>query len=319
MASFGSRALAPIGADPTVTRAAVERALRGKRWEWRGLVVEIALLSTLLLSLAVLVILLASIVAEGWTVFAERGMSFLTQGLSADPDQAGVWQGLVGSLLLMGFVVVLAFPLGIAAAVYIEEYAKDTWLTRLINTNIRNLAGVPSIVYGLLGLSVFVLIMSGFTGGLTVISGGLTLALLVLPIVILTTAESLRSVPQSIREAGYGVGATKWEVTRSHVLPYAAPGIFTGTILTLARALGETAPLLLVGAISGFFFASGGNVVDRLKGPYTSLPTVIYTWSRLPGVQFQHLTAAAIIVLLVVLLVMNSVAVILRNRYERKW
>jgi phosphate transport system permease protein len=319
MAGLGSRALAPIGADPSATRAAVERALRGRRWELKGLVVEVVLLSTLLLSLAVLVVLLGSIVAEGWSVFAERGTSFLTQGLSADPDQAGVWQGLIGSLMLMGFVVVLAFPLGIAAAIYIEEYAKDTWLARLINTNIRNLAGVPSIVYGLLGLSVFVLIMSGFTGGLTVISGGLTLALLVLPIVILTTAEALRSVPQSIREAGYGVGATKWEVTRSHVLPYAAPGIFTGTILTLARALGETAPLLLVGAISGFFFSSGGDVIERLRGPYTSLPTVIYAWSRLPGIQFKHLTAAAIMVLLVVLLVMNSAAVILRNRYERKW
>jgi phosphate transport system permease protein len=314
-----ARMLAPLGSDPAVTRAAVARALRGKRWELRDAVVEVALLSTLLLSLAVLIVLLTTIAAQGWSVIADRGGSFFTQGLSADPTQAGVWQGLIGSLMLMAFVVVLAFPLGIAAAIYIEEYAKDSWLARVINANIRNLAGVPSIVYGLLGLSVFVLLMKGFTGGLTVISGGLTLTLLVLPIVILTTAEALRAVPHSIREAGYGVGATKWEVTRSHVLPYAAPGIFTGTILTLARALGETAPLILVGAISGFFFAASGDVIDRLKGPYTSLPTVIFTWSRLPGDEFQRLTAAAILVLLLVLLVINSVAVVLRNRYERKW
>jgi phosphate transport system permease protein len=319
MAERSSRILAPLGSDPAVTQAAVARALRGKRWELKDLVVEVGLLSTLLLSIAVLVVLLTTIVAEGWSVIADRGTSFFTQGLSADPTQAGVWQGLLGSLMLMGFVVILAFPLGIAAAIYIEEYAKDSWLARLINANIRNLAGVPSIVYGLLGLSAFVLLMRGFTGGLTVISGGLTLTLLVLPIVILTTAEALRAVPHSIREAGYGVGATKWEVTRSHVLPYAAPGIFTGTILTLARALGETAPLILVGAISGFFFAAGGSLADRLKGPYTSMPTVIFTWSRLPGDTFQRLTAAAILVLLLVLLVINSVAVILRNRYERKW
>jgi phosphate transport system permease protein len=311
--------LAPVGADATVTREAVERALRGKAHDVRGAVVETALLSTLLISLLFLVVLIGSIVGTGWSVFTERGASLFTHGLSAIASDAGVWQGLIGSLMLMAFVVLLAFPLGIAAAVYIEEYAKDSRFTRLINTNIRNLAGVPSIVYGLLGLAVFVLLMRGFTGGLSVISGGLTLAVLVLPIVIITTAEALRSVPDSIREAGYGVGATKWEVTRSHVLPYAAPGIFTGAILTLARAFGETAPLLLVGANTGFFFISSGGLGERLHGPYTSLPTVIYTWSRLPGEDFKKLTAAAILVLLVVLLAINSIAVILRNRYERKW
>jgi phosphate transport system permease protein len=216
-------------------------------------------------------------------------------------------------------VVVIAFPLGIGAAVYIEEYARYTRLTRFITANIRNLAGVPSIVYGLLGLAIFVLVMRSVTGGLTVISGGLTLAILVLPIVIITSAEALRAVPYSIREAGYGVGATKWEVVRSHVLPYAAPGILTGTVLSLARAFGETAPLILVGAITGFFFNSSGSLIDKLRGPYTSLPTTIFNWSRLPGEEFRQLTAAAIMVLLGLLLAVNSVAIVLRNRYERKW
>ena len=202
---------------------------------------------------------------------------------------------------------------------YLEEYARDTRFTRILTANIRNLAGVPSIVYGLLGLAIFVLILRPITGGLTVISGGLTLAILVLPLVIITSSEALRTVPQSIREAGYAVGATKWEVTRSHVLPYAAPGIFTGTVLSVARALGETAPLILVGAITGFFFVSSGNPIERLHGPYTSLPTIIFNWSRLPGEDFRHLAAAAIVVLMVLILTINATAIVLRNRYERKW
>jgi phosphate transport system permease protein len=278
-----------------------------------------ALLLTLLLSMAVMVTLLAQVVATGWRVFAERGSDFLTSPLSSLASRAGVWQGLIGSLMLMAFVVVIAFPLGVGAAVYLEEYATDNRLTRIIAVNIRNLAGVPSIVYGLLGLAIFVLVLRPLTGGLTVISGGLTLAILVLPIVVITTSEALRAVPGSIREAGYAVGATQWQVIRSHVLPAAAPGILTGTILSLARALGETAPLILVGAITGFFFQSSGNLLTRLHGPYTSLPTVIYNWSRLPGEEFRRLTAAAILVLLVVIASVNAVAIYLRNRFQRTW
>lgn len=221
--------------------------------------------------------------------------------------------------MLMGFVVLGSFPLGIAAAVYLEEYAPDTVFTRFITANVRNLAGVPSIVYGLLGLAIFVKAMSGFTGGLSVISGGLTLAILVLPIVVITASEGLRAVPQGIREAGYGVGATKWEVVRSHVLPAAAPGILTGTVLSLARAFGETAPLILTGAVTGVFFTGSGSFVEKLQGAYTSLPTIVFGWSRLPQEEFQRLTAAAIIVLLVLLLTVNAAAIWLRNRYERKW
>jgi phosphate transport system permease protein len=297
----------------------VARALRGKRLDVRGTIFRIALLSTLVISLAVLATLLSQVVSEGWAVFRDRGTGFLTSEMSALASRAGVWQGLWGSMLLMVFVVALAFPIGIAAAIYLEEYAADTRVNRLISVNIRNLAGVPSIVYGLLGLAIFVLFLRPLTGGLTAVSGGLTLAVLVLPIVIITSMEAIRAVPSSIREAAYAVGGTKWQVIRHHVLPYASPGILTGTVLSVARALGETAPLILVGAITGVFFQSSGGPIAKLHGPYTSLPTLIFNWSRQPGDDFKQLTAAAIIVLLVLILTINAAAILLRNRYERTW
>jgi phosphate transport system permease protein len=304
---------------PSSTEAAVHAALRGRRFRPGDYAVEAALLLTLLIALAVLVILIADVVGNGWSVLAQRPRSFLTSGNSTFPFNAGVAQGIAGSVTLMIFVILFAFPLGIGAAIYLEEYARDTRFTRFLSTNIRNLAGVPSIVYGLLGLAIFADFMKGITGGFSVISGGLTLAIVVLPIVIITSSEALRAVPDSIREAGYGVGATRWQVIRSHVLPSAAPGIFTGTVLTLARALGETAPLLLVGALTGYFASGASSFVDKLQGPYTSLPTVIYSWSTQPNPDFRHLTAAAILVLLTVLLSINALAIVLRNRYERRW
>jgi phosphate transport system permease protein len=304
---------------PVTTSEIVRQTIAGRRRDVGGRLVEAALLLTLLLSLAILIALLGDIAGKGLSVFRDRGADFITSPGSTLPSRAGIWQGLTGSLTLMVFVAALAFPIGVGAAVYLEEYARDTRFTRFINTNIRNLAGVPSIVYGLLGLAIFVEALSGFTGGRSVISGGVTLAILVLPIVIIVSAEALRAVPQSIREAGYGVGATKWEVIRSHVLPYAAPGIFTGTILALARAFGETAPLLLVGAVTGFFTTGSGELIDRLQGFYTSLPTVIFDWSRRPQEEFQALTAAAIMVLMGVILLVNATAIFLRNRYERRW
>jgi phosphate transport system permease protein len=215
-------------------------------------------------------------------------------------------------------------PIGIAAAIYLQEYTRDTRTSRILIANIRNLAGVPSVVYGILGLVVFVKALSAITGpdshGRSYISGGLTLAVLVMPIVILITMEALRAVPPSIREGAYGVGATRWEVVRSHVLPNAAPGIFTGAILALARAFGETAPLLLVGAVTGYFSsASGRNPLEVLQGPYTALPTQIYSFAKLPANEWQPTTAAAIMVLLVAILVVNFLAILLRNRYERTW
>ena len=307
-------------------QASVDAALRGKKRDVGGTVFSVVMLSTLLISLAVLIILLWDVIQTALPVFQERGMDFVTSNTSAIASRAGVRQGLVGSIILIVFVTLLALPMGIAAAIYLQEYARDTRLNRILIANIRNLAGVPSIVYGILGLVIFVQAFRGFTGpgggdpGLSYVSGGLTLAVLVMPIVILVTMEALRAVPQSLREGAYGVGATRWEMIRSHVLPYAAPGMMTGAILALARAFGETAPLLLVGATTGFFSSSGGRgLLQILQGFYTALPTQIFAWSKLPRNQWEANVAAAIVVLLVAILAVNAIAIVLRNRYERKW
>jgi phosphate transport system permease protein len=295
-------------------RDVVERRLRSAGGDRLGLVLQVALLLSLLISLGVLAVLIGDIVVRSLPVFAERPIDFLGSALSSRPARAGILQGVLGSVLLMGFVAALALPLGVGAAVYLEEYARDAPASRLIRTNIRNLAGVPAIVYGLLGLAVFV---SSLGLGRTLVAGGLTLAVLILPIVVITTSEALRAVPATIREAAFGVGATRWETIRSHVLPYAAPGILTGTILSLARAFGETAPLLMVGAIAGTFTST--PVGDMLTGSYTALPTIVYSWSGQPQDEFRALTAAAIVVLIVVILLVNASAILLRNRYDRKW
>jgi phosphate transport system permease protein len=291
-------------------------SLRTRRFDGVSRAFELLLLLSLVFALLVLIILIADVLRDGWSVFTDRGTGFLTSNLSSSPRRAGVAQAIVGSLLLSAITALIAFPIGVGAAIYLEEYARNTRLTRLINVNIRNLAGVPSIVYGLLGLAIFVNLV--FRRQQTLLGAALTLAALVLPIVIITTVEALRAVPSGIREAALGVGATKWEMVRHHVLPYAAPGILTGTVLSLARAAGETAPLILVGAASGFF-AGGSGLGDQVLGKYAALPVTIFTWARNPNTQFRALTAAAIVVLLVVILLVNAVAIVLRNRYERKW
>jgi phosphate transport system permease protein len=308
-----------LRAEPLTTTEVVRKNLIRRRIDIRSALFEGLLVLMLLFSLAILVTLLSDVLRTGVGVFTSRGSDFLESNLSSLAERAGVAQGIVGSFLMMVFVVLVAFPLGIGAAIYLEEYAPGTKLTRFIDVNIRNLAGVPSVVYGLLGLFLFVEILRGSTGGRSIISGGLTLAILVLPIVIITSAEALRAVPNSIREAGFGVGATRWEVVRSHVLPSAAPGILTGTVLSLARALGETAPLLLVGAVTGFLATGEQTLLEQVQGPYVSLPTIIFQWARQPDTDFQALTSAAIIVLMGVILVANASAIILRNRYDRKW
>lgn len=301
----------------------VRRGLTGKRRDIRGRVFEWLLILTLLTSIAVLLVLLGDVVAGSTSVWRERTIgNFLTSQLSADPEVAGIRQALVGSVLLMGFTALIAFPLGISAAIYVEEYAPDNRFTRIVNANIRNLAGVPSIVYGLLGLALFVKILGGITGpeveGRSVISGGFTLGLLVLPIVIITAVEALRAVPNDIREGAFGVGATKWQVIRHHVLPVASPGILTGTILSLGRAFGEAAPLLLVGGITTFFQSGDASFFEELRGRFSALPVLVYRWASLPQAGFRALTAALIVVMLVALLLMNATAIYLRNRYEKE-
>lgn len=313
-----------MGAATSDVEGSVRLALTGRRADVRGQVFRLGLLSMLLVALGILVVLIVSILADAWPVLSERGWGFLRSDTSSLAGRAGVRQGVVGSLILVGIVAVVALPIGVASAIYLQEYARDTRLNRLLIANVRNLAGVPSVVFGILGLVVFVQALRGVTGpdsyGRSYLSGALTLSVLVMPIVILVTMEALRAVPASIREAAYGVGATRWEVVRSHVLPYAAPGIFTGTILSLARAFGETAPLLLVGAVTGYLSTPPGRgLVQVLQEQYTALPTQVFAWSKLPGEDWQANAAAAIIVLLAVILAVNLVAIVLRNRYERRW
>ena len=285
-----------------------------------GLVFAGALLLALLLSLAVLMVLVGTQLAQSASVFAERGVDFLTSDLSSNPADAGVAQGLIGTALLVTIVALVAFPIGIATAIYLEEYSADNRLARFIDINIRNLAGVPSVVYGVLGLTVFVALFAsvGDGNGKTVITGGLTLAVLILPIVIITSAEAIRAVPNALRESGFGLGASRWQVIRKLILPAAAPGILTGTVLALSRAIGETAPLILVGAVLGSF-STAGSIGDLLTGPYTALPAIIFDWARKPQEEFRALTSAAIVVLLVVTIIANAVAILLRNRYDRRW
>jgi len=317
---------ARTNASQRATRDAVRSALQGKRAEPGAVIFRLLLITMLLSLLLILIVLLGDILIGAWPTFRDRGFDFVFSGLSLNPETAGVWTGIVGSLAIALFVVIFAIPIGIGAAIYLEEYAPDNTLTRFTDTAVRNLAGVPSIVFGLLGLTIFVVIVNaiglgGSTAGKNVIAAGITMAALVLPIVIITSAEAIRAVPYTIREAGYGVGATKWEVIRSHVLPSAFPGILTGTVLTLARAFGETAPLLVIGVATGFFSASAdATVLEKLTGPYTALPVIVFSWSRQTDPAFLNtLAPAAIVVLLTVLFSINAVAIYFRNRFEKKW
>lgn len=255
-----------------------------------------------------LAVLLSFVFGKGWELV---GWKFLTRFPSQwDPLSGGVKSALWGSIWLSVITIVVAVPVGVAAAVYLEEYAPPGRLTRFIRVNISNLAGVPSIVYGILGLAVFV---RTFSLGRSVAAGGLTLALLVLPVVIIATREALVAVPQSIRLAAYALGATRWETVRSHVIPLALPGIMTGTILALSRAIGEAAPLMILGSLTYVTF-----VPQSPYDAFTALPLQIYAWIDAPQEEFHKLAAAAIIVLLAVLLPMNALAVGVRAWRQRK-
>ncbi|NNE12658.1 MAG: phosphate ABC transporter permease PstA, partial [Ilumatobacter sp.] len=302
------------------TAREVTVGLTKRGFDLKSKVIEVLLITTLALSLLVLLVLVVDLLNRSWPVWTGRAGDFLVTNLnSQSAADAGIGQAIRGTLILCVVVTFVAFPLGIACAVYLEEYAGGSWFARLTRVNVRNLAGVPSIVYGLLGLAIFVRALSGINGGRNVFAGGLALSALVLPIVVITTSEALRAVPRSIREGAFGVGATQWETIRSHVLPSAAPGILTGTVLSLARAAGEAAPVLLVGAATGLLRTGDQNLWEQMQGPFTALPVAIFSYARQPGDDFRSLTAAASIVLLVMVLFMNGVAIWLRNRYEKKW
>jgi phosphate transport system permease protein len=323
-------ALTTLRSSRGAVEGSVAQALRGSRSDVRGRVFEAVLVACLLASLLILGVLITTVVADGMPVISERGETFFDAGLSGSPERAGISQGIVGSFWIAVAVVVLAVPIGVGAAIYLEEYAPRNRLTSFIELNIRNLAGVPSVVYGLLGLAIFVQALNGFSGNSgverrTLAAAGVTLAVLVLPIVVITTTEALRAVPSALREGAYGVGATRWEVIRSQVLPYAAPGILTGALLSIARAVGEAAPLIVVGAVTGFFSQgaglSAGNVTDpsHLSERFVALPTIITEWAKKPEPEFKVGNASATIIgMLVFVLLINSIAIVLRNRFEKK-
>ncbi len=240
--------------------------------------------------------------------------AFLTDLPSRFAKKAGFNPAIVGSIWVIGLTGVLTVPVGIGAAIYLELYAPDNWLRRIIQINIANLAGVPSIIYGILGLALFVRFLDL---GRSVAAGALTMSLLVLPIVIIASQEALRAVPTSLRDGALALGATRWQTIRGQILPVAFPGMMTGVILALSRAMGETAPLIMIGAFQYVPFTPGFSL-DSLGSAFTVMPVQIYAWAARPQQDFQATAAAGIVVLLVVLLAMNSVAIVLRNRYQRK-
>ena len=261
----------------------------------------------------------ATLVFRSWL-----SLKFLQEPMSSQPLNAGVRTAILGSLWLIAITIAVALPIGVGAAIYLQEYADHTrWYNRLIETNIYNLAGVPSIVYGILGLAIFVRALEFFSSGAmfgvtdsngrTIISAALTMALLTLPLIIVNAQEAIKAVPDSFRQAAYGLGATKWQTIWAHILPNALPGVLTGSILAVSRAIGETAPLIVIGA-STFITVDPGSIFSK----FTVLPIQIYTWTSRPLVGFRNIAAASILVLLVLLLALNATAILLRNRFSRR-
>jgi phosphate transport system permease protein len=290
-------------------QAVVPRASGGDRayaWLFRAL-----MYGAVGLTVAALITLLADVAADGVPVLS---VDFLTNFPSRIfPERSGVESAIWGTLYLMIICAVIVVPLGVATAVYLEEYAdRDRWWNRMVEVNIQNLAAVPSVVYGILGLAFIV--RGPLSLGRTLLAGGITLGLLVLPVVIIVAREAIRAVPPSIREGSLALGATHWQTTWKQVLPGSVAGIATGVILSLSRAIGETAPLLVIGAAVNPRFNP-----DGLGSAFTSLPIQIFAWTQDPNREFVDLAAGAIIGLMIVLLLMNSVAILLRNRYEQKW
>ena len=290
---------------PKVEPEAVRRRRREVLMEWLFLV---SAWVALLLTISVLLAILGKLFADGLT---RINWQFLTSFPSRRPEEAGIFSAWVGTLYVMFLTAAIALPLGIGAAIYLEEFASRNWFTRLVELNINNLAGIPAIIYGLLGLQVFV---RWFRMGESVLAGACTLAIMSLPVIIVASREALRAVPVSIREAALALGATRWQTVRDHVLPLAIPGILTGTILALSRAIGEAAPLVTIGALTFVAFLPKSPL-----DPFTVLPIQAYNWVSRHQPEFHRNAAAALIVLLALLLLMNSIAIYLRNRYQQRW
>lgn len=261
------------------------------------------------IAVAILAWLLLTIVVDGVGML---DLDFINSFPSRKPERAGIKAALMGTIWIMVVVAAVSFPVGVGAGIYLEEFSEDNWFSRFVEINISNLAGVPSIIYGLLGLAVFVRILEPITGGRTILSGALTLSLLILPVIIVATREALRAVPNSMRLAGFALGANRWQVVWNHVLPQAMPGILTGVILALSRAIGETAPLIAIGAV--VFIRS---TPTGLQSTFTAMPIQIYNWISRPQEEFHYIAASGIIVLMAALLAMNAIAIYLRNRFQK--
>ena len=274
----------------------------------KGGLFQLALLLSLGIGFLMLGVLLVDVFKDGLPYLDK---TLLTNPPSTDPEIAGARPAIIATLYIGGLLLLLAVPIGVFTAIYLEEYADKTrWYNRLLEINIQNLAAVPSIVYGILGLAFLV---RGLGLGRVLLAGAMILTLLVLPTVIIASREAIRAVPDSIRQGGYALGATQWQVVSRQVLPAAIPGIATGSILALSRAIGETAPLILIGAVTYISFD------PTILGPFTALPIQIYSFLRLPQEEFKLLAAASIIVLLGILLTLNAFAIWIRNRYRRTW
>jgi phosphate transport system permease protein len=300
---------------------ALEDIRRGLAWRKQLDKVFIAIgLALLFGCLAILAILFFDLVRDGSARF---GWDFFTSFPSRKAANAGILSAAVGTMLIMVVTSLVALPVGVAAAIYLEEYAPKNWFTGIIEINVTNLAGVPSIVYGLLALGLFVY---QFNLGQSILTAGLTLALLILPIIVVATREALRAVPKAIREAAYGLGATRWEVTKDHVLPYSTGGILTGLILGLSRAIGETAPIITIGALSFIAFLPPSPVTGEfpflsfewLMSGFTAMPIQMFNWVSRPDQAFQANAAAAGAILLGMTLAMNAVAIWIRYRFRKK-
>lgn len=263
--------------------------------------------------IVVLAILLIGVLSQGIPTLS---FDFLTSPPSRRPERAGIWPSFLGSIFLLIITASVAFPVGVGSGIFLQEFARENKLAKIIEVNISNLAAVPSIIYGLLGLFVFARLLVGITGGRSILSGGLTLALLILPVIIVATREALKAVPDSMRQAGTALGATRWQTVRTHILPQAIPGIMTGTILALSRAIGETAPILVVGAAAFVPFAPELSVRGFVEPAFTALPIQIFNWVSRPQEEFHAIAASAIIVLMIVLLIMNATAILIRNRFQ---
>ena len=301
----------------SITRAEVHQAVTRQNKHIPSIALGVVLLIAVSFTLLTLFALLARIITQAIPALTEKGTGFLTDTIGSEASKVGIWPGLFGSFGIGLGVLVIAVPLGVGAAIYLEEYAKKNAMTRFIIVNIRNLAGVPAVIYGVLGLIIFVGWLKPITNGGSVIAAALTLSILVLPIVIITSMEAIRAVPLGLRDAGYGIGASRWEVTRDHVIPYAMPGILTGTVLSLARALGEAAPLIMIGAITGLLPETS------LSGKFTAIPMLIYSWSGRPdsgesSVGWSNAAAGAGLVLLALVLAFNILGILLRNHFEAK-